>query len=293
MPPFKNELGPAAGRRLARVLAEAWPAFPERQFSRGLAEALEPLELLARGHELAERLGRALPESFADAATVLYRALRSDKLTGWIVLPCGTFVANAGINGPERALPLLAALTPRWSSEFAVRPFIKAHPARTYEYLTEWTAHSDEHVRRLVSEGTRPRLPWATQLRELIADPAPNLPLLDALVDDPSAYVRRSVANHLNDISKDHPDLAASVAEQWLALRSSNAERVVRHGLWSLVKRGDERALVLVGADTSDGVDLVDFTVDRDRITIGEAVTFSFTLAVRKARREPLDVLID
>lgn len=291
MPPFKDELGAAAGIRLARELTRSWPDFPVRRFTRGLAGTLEPLELLARGDELARRLERSMPERFADAAAVLYGALESPTFTGWIVLPCGNFVARAGIDEPDTALPLLAALTPRWSSEFAIRPFIQRHNELTYQHLHRWCADGDEHVRRLVSEGTRPRLPWATVLRDLVADPTPNLPLLDRLVDDPSAYVRRSVANHLNDISKDHPDLALELAGSWVS-RGGDAERVVRHGLRSMVKRGDPRALAVVGADAGSSVELVELTVDRAEVPIGDAVTFTFTIRLADDD-QPCNAVID
>lgn len=292
MPPFKDELGHAAGVRLGRELVSAWPEFPSRRFTRGLAAALEPLELLARSDELAARLERSLPASFPDAASVLYRALDSPRFTGWIVMPCGTFVARAGMDDPSAALPLLAALTPRWSSEFAIRPFIDRHTTLTYRQLGEWTTHADEHVRRLVSEGTRPRLPWAPRLRSLIADPSPNIPLLEALVDDPSAYVRRSVANHLNDLCKDHPHLALDLAERWLG-RSDGAGWVVRHGLRTLVKRGDEHALGLLGVDVGHRIELAALDVDHDRIGVGDAVTFTFTLALPDDATEPVEALID
>ena len=291
MAPFKDELGAAAGRRLAGELARAWPEFPARRFTRGLAEALEPLELLARGNELTRRLERALPRPFADAAGVLYRALASPPFAGWIVLPCGGFVARAGIEEPGTALPLLAALSPRWSSEFAIRPFIERHPELTYRHLHDWSGDDDEHVRRLVSEGTRPRLPWAPRLRGLVADPSPNLPLLDSLVDDPSPYVRRSVANHLNDISKDHPDLALDLAAAWLA-RGEGGAWVARHGLRTLVKGGHPIALSLIGAGVDGRPELLELSVDRTTIAIGQAVTFTFTLRLAGGR-EPCDAVID
>jgi 3-methyladenine DNA glycosylase AlkC len=207
-----------------------------------------------------------------------------------MMLPCGNFVARSGIGMPHIALPLLAGLTPRWSSEGPLRPFIERHPSVTYEYLHRWTADPDEHVRRLVSEGTRPRLPWARQLRTLVADPGPNLPFLDRLVTDQSAYVRRSVANHLNDISKDHPDIALDLARQWLP-RGEGAAWVVRHGLRTLVKRGDAMALDLLGAAPDATIRLTDLRVDRDRLAIGEAVEFRFTLELEGA--SPVDAVID
>ena len=118
------------------------------------------------------------PDDFATSADVLQRALDSPTFTGWMTLPCGRFVADAGIDHPRGALALLAGLTPRWSSEFALRPFIERHPHVTFEHLYAWVDDADEHVRRLVSEGTRPRLPWAPHLLSLIEDPTPTIPLL-------------------------------------------------------------------------------------------------------------------
>lgn len=292
MAPLKDALGPDAARRLAGELSRAWPGFPVRRFTRGLAGTLEPLELLARGAALSARLAATLPPAFTEAETVLRAALDSPTFTGWIVLPCGGFVARAGIDDPSRSLPLLADLTPRWSSEFAIRPFIERHPEPTYECLREWVTHDDEHVRRLVSEGTRPRLPWAPQLRRLVADPAPNVPLLDALVQDRSPYVRRSVANHLNDIAKDHADLALDLAAGW-ARRGDGASAVVRHGLRTLVKRGDDRALRLVGATVDGDIELRGLSAAPARIAAGDAVTFTFTLAVPANGTRSIDTVID
>jgi 3-methyladenine DNA glycosylase AlkC len=117
-----------------------------------------------------------------------------------------------------------------------------------------WIDDPDEHVRRLVSEGTRPRLPWATRVPCLSADPGPGLALLDRLVDDPSLYVRRSVANHLNDVSRDHPDLAVRTAARWLVRPTSERRWIVRHGLRSLVKAGDAAAFALLGHDGAPAV---------------------------------------
>ncbi len=290
MATFKDEIGADLVRRLAAELAAAWPAFPRQRFQRGITRELEPLGLLARVDVVADRLARTLPERFAAAAGVLWRALESPTFTGWMTLPCGTHVARRGIRHPDVALPLLAGLTPRWSSEGPIRPFIERHPEITYEHLRRWTTDDDEHVRRLVSEGTRPRLPWAPQLRGLIADPSPNLPLLEALVDDPSASVRRSVANHLNDISKDHPDLAVDLAGRWRH-RGDGTAWVIRHGLRTLVKRGDPNALDLLGVRPDADVRLRDLTVDRDRIRIGDTIALTFTLEL--AAGPPADAVID
>jgi 3-methyladenine DNA glycosylase AlkC len=290
MADLKGEISVALAGRLARELTAAWPGFPRRRFLRGLADALAPLGLMARVELLTDRLVEALPGDFDSSAEVLWRALESPGFTGWMTLPCGSYVARAGIDRPEVALPLLAGLTPRWSSEGPLRAFLQRHPEVTYEHLRRWVVDPDDHVRRLVCEGTRPRLPWAPQLRGLIADPSPNLELLDRLVDDPSAYVRRSVANHRNDISKDHPDLAVDLARQWLP-RGEDAAWVVRHGLRTLVKRGDPQALEILGATPDAAIRLTALTADRGTVPIGGTVTFSLT--VELAGTEEVDAVID
>ena len=290
MAAFKDELSVALARSLAKELEAAWPGFPHRQFLTGVAGDLEPLELLARVDLLAQRLAGALPADFAAAAGILWRALDSVSFTGWMTLPCATYVADAGIDRPDVALPLLAGLTPRFSSEGPIRPFIERHPDLTYDHLRRWVHDPDEHVRRLVSEGTRPRLPWARRLRSLIADPSPNIPLLDALVDDPSPYVRRSVANHLNDISKDHPDIALDLSTRWIA-RGDRAAWAVRHGLRTFVKEGHPEALALLGADTDAVIRLSELTVEPEVVSIGETATFRFTLTL--VGDAPCDAVID
>jgi 3-methyladenine DNA glycosylase AlkC len=292
MAALRDEIDTRLGGQLAGELTEVWPAFPRRRLTRGLAEALEPLELTARVDLLADRLARALPQPFPAAVEVLWRALDSPSFVGWMTLPCGSFVAKRGISDPEVALPLLAGLTPRWSSEGPIRPFIERHPELTYDHLRRWATDADEHVRRLVSEGTRPRLPWAPQLRGLIADPSPNLPLLDVLVDDSSPYVRRSVANHLNDISKDHPRLAIELARGWIA-RSDGPAWVVRHGLRTLVKRGDPDALQLLGVATDADIRLTDLAIDRSQVPIGDEATFTFTVELSPQQPNAVDAVID
>ncbi len=229
---------------------------------------LSSLELKARVSHVADALAATLPADFGDAASVIRRTVGSPGFDGWIVFPVNDWVARAGIDDPDTALPLLGELTALWSAEFAIRPFIEGHPQRTFEQFDLWIESPDQHRRRLVSEGSRPRLPWGRQLRAFIADPTPTIALLDRLVDDPSAYVRKSVANHLNDISKDHPGLALETAERWIREEPDSDRRrwIVSHGLRSLVKAGDPAALKLLGYDPdarSGAVRLHGFTYRR------------------------------
>lgn len=288
MTDLKDEISAGLAEQLAAELSSAWPAFDGERFTAGLDAELRPHELMARVGLLADRLAEVLPDEFADAAGVLWRAVESDTFTGWMVLPCGSYVADAGLAYPDAALPLLAGLTPRWSSEYAIRPFIEHHGVLTYVHLKRWASDPDEHVRRLVSEGTRPRLPWASRLRGLMADPSPNIELLDQLAGDPSEYVRRSVANHLNDISKDHPELAVDIARRWM---QHGHEWVVRHGLRSLVKDGDLEAMALLGVATDAHIRLMDLRAEPESVPVGGEITLTFVLELDDAA--PAEAIVD
>jgi 3-methyladenine DNA glycosylase AlkC len=238
-------------------LRRAWRAFDRTRFERMAITGLERLELKARVQHVAAALEAVLPESFAKATDVLERSLAParldtdlsalepgpDGLAGWVVWPMTEFVARRGLGEPRRALQALHAMTQRNSAEFAIRPFLLEHPDLAWKTLRSWVADPSAHVRRLVSEGSRPRLPWGMQLKPLIADPSPTLPLLAALQDDPSEYVRRSVANHWNDISKDHPRLVAEWLERHVADASVQLRALLKRATRTLVKRGDPRVL--------------------------------------------------
>jgi 3-methyladenine DNA glycosylase AlkC len=256
---FKNLINAQVVRDVGSHLKRVWPAFPRKAFEAQALHGLDALEFKARAQHLAKALAATLPADFSQAADVLEGSLKTlppplhsddpDKalggmgtddtgLGGWALWAFGEFVAQHGLAHPERALQTLHAITQRFTAEFAIRPFIVAHPDRVFATLQQWQHDPSAHVRRLVSEGSRPRLPWGLRLHTLVADPSPALPLLRTLQDDPSEYVRRSVANHLNDIAKDHPELIVS----WLAehLPDAPPERVklLRHASRSLIKAG-------------------------------------------------------
>jgi 3-methyladenine DNA glycosylase AlkC len=288
---FKDRISPAAVEGLAADLSTARPGFPVEAFTAEATRGLDALEMKARVTQVADALASALPDEFEEAAVAVRDALAQPGFDGWIVFPVNDWVARYGIEHPEVALPLLGELTSRWSAEFAVRPFIERHPAAAFAQLNDWTSSDDEHRRRLASEGSRPRLPWAAQLRSLIEDPSPTIALLDRLVDDPSAYVRKSVANHVNDISKDHPGLAVATTSGWLEADPDSERRrwIASHGLRSLVKAGDPDALRLLGFDPDAGVELTRFSVTPDRVKVGEPVTIEFELTAP----DPTPAMVD
>jgi 3-methyladenine DNA glycosylase AlkC len=305
--PFKNLLNPALVRSSGQALARAWPAFDRRAFERRALGGLEALEMKARAMQIASALEAALPASFSAACDVIESALappidvieagvsaRRDVaapgLTGWIVWPLGEFVARRGIDEPERALRALHALTQRLTSEFAIRPFIVAHPGLTLATLRRWTEDPSPHVRRLCSEGSRPRLPWGLRLRALAADPSPTLPILAALQDDPSDYVRRSVANHLNDIAKDHPETVLAWVRQHLPGAPPERRALLSHASRTLIKHGHKGMLALWGTGAAfEG--RCALKLRPLRVRVGEHVKMTLTLQSSSATAQSL--LID
>ncbi|MBO8415388.1 MAG: DNA alkylation repair protein [Proteobacteria bacterium] len=277
---------------LARRIKAARPDFQEADFVQAvLDEGWNQLALKARTRHITLCLRRFLPQDYPAALTVLDEAARSYSqdtdlpLYNLMIFPDFVEVFGQDDKFWQRSMQALENYTKLSSSEFAVRPFILKDPGRMMSQMKIWAQSDNEHVRRLASEGSRPRLPWSMQLKNFIADPRPTVEILDQLRTDPSLYVRKSVANHLNDISKDHPALALETARRWLCGEYSNeeAERVrwiVKHGLRTLLKRGDKEALKLFGLTAEDNhkVKVQRFVLTERSISIGEKLHFSVEL---------------
>ena len=302
MEPFKNLLNAAGVRAAAGHLHAAWPGFDRPTFVHRATQDLDALELKARAMQIADALETTLPADFEAACRLIEAALapavdpgeapppESAGLRGWMVWPLGEFVARRGLAEPERALVALHALTQRSTAEFAIRPLIVAHPAFVFATLRHWTRDPSAHVRRLASEGSRPRLPWGLRLHALVANPSPTLPLLAALQDDPSEYVRRSVANHLNDITKDHPDIVVAWVREFLPGASPERRALLKHASRTLIKQGHAEMLALWGAgDRFEGN--ARLALSTRRIVVGESTVLQLTLRSRSAQAQRL--LID
>jgi len=287
--PLKDGFGPDVPARIAAMLAAADPAFPAAAFTAEALDGFADLELTGRARHVAAALGRHLPAGFPRAADLVEGSLGpvlplegTWGMAPFLYLPHVYWVAEAGLDHPERALALQHALTQRFTAEFSIRAYLLRHPDLTLATLRGWTADPSAHVRRLVSEGTRPRLPWAARLAPFVRDPAPVLPLLEALRDDPAEYVRRSVANNLNDIGKDHPDVLRAVARRWGGPGAPPARRrLLRHALRSLVRAGDPEALALVGMDVRAEVCVEDLRLDPPAPVIGGHVDIACRVRVR------------
>ncbi|MHA7966590.1 DNA alkylation repair protein [Paenibacillus sp. CAU 1782] len=245
--PLKNMYDGKFLETFAHIVTTAWGEFDEAAFIQRVRSGnWADLELKERIRRITEALGASLPRDYEEALAILYRV--DEQCTGFPYLFFPDFVEVFGREERHfgKSMEALARFTCRSSSEFAVRPFILEHPHKMLPQLKEWAAHPNEHVRRLASEGSRPRLPWGQSLPLFKKDPQPLLPILEMLKNDESLYVRRSVANNLNDIAKDHPALVLQVAGSWLG-HTAETDWIVRHACRTLVKRGNREAMALFG----------------------------------------------
>lgn len=297
---LKHFFSPALVRRLAGDIEAVHPPFPSRAFIRDATTGLEDLELLDRGKHIGRALARHLPTNYPAALDVLLRSLgpehATDELVGvgmgpFYYYPHTIFVAEHGLDDFERSMKAQYELTKRFSAEGSIRPFIAKDPERTLATLLVWARDPNPHVRRLVSEGTRLRLPWAMRVPWLDENPDRVLKLLELLKDDRATLVRRSVANNLNDLGKVHPALLVRTCEAWLQNASAERKALVEHALRSAVKRGEPNALRLLGYGKKPAVTVEDVRFAPKRVAIGGRVSMSFVL--RSKSRTAQDLLVD
>ena len=279
---------------LASAVGNGVPAFQQETFlERVFDESWDGLELKQRTRHITTVLHDSLALEYRPALKVLQGALPQvgDDWTILWVFP--DYVEVYGLDDWEASLPALETFTQRMSAEFAVRPFIVRYPERTMAQMLAWARHESVEVRRLATEGCRPRLPWGIRLPGLVADPSPILPILEQLKDDAAETVRRSVANNLNDISKDHPGIVLDVLYRWQALSGGQPETgwITRHALRSLVKKGDPRALELLGYPSDPAIAVRSLRVEPEAVAVGSKVLFSFD--IESLSDQPQRLMID
>lgn len=268
---LKDCFNEASVQSIAEQFHDLHPSFNTAQFLRAVFIAeWQTMELKQRMRHITNALGIHLGLPYVSALPLVVSVAQRVKGLVGMVFP--DFIQVFGIEHPDDSIPALAEVTSCFSSEFAVRPFLERFTDRMEAQMVNWAEHKSEHVRRLASEGMRPRLPWAQPLRTYIAEPAPVLRVLEILKYDTSEYVRTSVANNLNDISKDHPDVIRSLAARWLS-ESNAQERLLRKACRTLLKQGDREVLSLFGEAPSAELSCDSISVDADSITIGQRVT--------------------
>lgn len=290
--PFKNLFNKNIIIGMGQQFFKAWPEFDQAGFVTMAANNLDALELKERSNQITEALVAFLPKDYEFAAGVMLESLAPDEcsdtgdmtmsdhgISGWAIMPMVDYVGLYGFGYFDLSMNLFKEMTKRSSSEFGIRFFLLADSERTLAVLKTWLNDPNQHVRRLVSECTRLRLPWAKRLPAYIKDPAPVISLLEALKDDEAEYVRRSVANNLNDIAKDHPGLVAQIAEKWLKDADKNRERLVRHACRTLIKQGHKNTLKALGYN-DPSVKLRRLEVITPRVNFGEVLNFSISIVL-------------
>ncbi len=301
--PLKNSYGPDIPGGIARDIAAIHPAFDRGGFVTACLVGWEDLELTPRARQVSDQLAVFLPADRAEAMQILTRSLGDELdsaelegMEGFRFLPHVYFAADHGDGHFEEAMTLQYEVTKRFTAEFSLRTFIESDYEATMTRLHEWVTDENVHVRRLVSEGTRSRLPWAARIKRFQEDPTPVIELLEFLKDDPEEYVRRSVANNLNDIAKDRPELVVATARDWWpATVTTEAERhrrrLIKHGLRSLIKAGDPGALDVIGygADSPATIDAV--RVLPTEVEIGGKVRIE--VDVKNPSKKAIGALVD
>lgn len=293
---FKDWFDHSAAELLAEQMRIPFPKFPRKKFIQSATHQIESKEFLDRVKQFSSALNQSLPQHIPDALRIIRESFPPALETcesisgGWLQWPIGQYIADYGVPYYDDSMLTMVELTQRFSAEFAIRPFIDLAPEKTLARLMDLTRHPNPHVRRWCSEGIRPRLPWGKRLDQFIINPAPILPILERLTDDQELYVRKSVANNLNDISKDHPDIAIGFCRRLSESRSLHAPWIQKHALRSLIKSGHPLALKSMGYDLPRDLQ-VDLRVSPRRINVGEGIRIE--ARIQNSSRRSVPVMID
>lgn len=283
---------------LARRLGEECPSFDAPEFTqRVLCPEWPEMALKEKMRHVTRCLHAALPAEYPTTLAILRKV--EPEFHGFDVMVFPDFVQCYGLDDWDISMPALEQFTKNCSSEFAIRAFLAADAPRAMEWVARWAESPDPRVRRLASEGSRPRLPWGMGLPAFKKNAGPILPILERLKDDPSEDVRRSVSNSLNDISKDHPELALEICERWIG-KSAQVDRLVKHACRDMLKKGNPRALALFGFDRSAAgstpkgaasLSVENACIDPPSVAIGEKVRLAYDLLVEA--QEPVNVRLE
>lgn len=295
----KHWFDKAAATAMANQVAAVYADFDQTTFKRHALKRINSLEFGDRVKQFSRALHATLPPSYTEAIKILVKSFPGETVNansvtdGWLQWPIGKFIADYGTDQFHESMHAMVALTQQFSSEFAVRPFVIRYPEDTFHTLLKLTGHPSEHVRRWCSEGTRTRLPWGMKLHAAIESPAPVWRILNELMDDESLYVRRSVANNINDLSKDHPDQVLEYCARWKKKCRPHRDWIIKHGLRSLIKTGNPDALELIGFSTPQKIK-TELSVSPTSVKTGGSVQLSATLAnnSKKSQRIMIDYVV-
>lgn len=278
---LKDMYNPRFFEKLCPILKMCIPRFDCTDFIFRIFNNQWPdLELKERVRHITIVLHHFLPKDFPQAAQILVRLsqkLRNNGISeqGFETIFLPDYIEVYGLEHPVASLKAIEEITKLVSAEYAIRPFIIEDPTQTMEQLRDWSKHPEPNVRRLSSEGCRPRLPWGIGLPAFKKDPSLILPILENLKEDPSEYVRRSVANNLNDIAKDHPELVLAIVKKWKG-KHTHTDWIIRHGCRTLLKKGHSHALQLHGFNPESRAKLNTLMLSKQKIRVGDTLGFGF-----------------
>ena len=280
--PFKNFFNKELVASIAKTISKESKSFDKNEFiKKVLDKDWEARELKERMRHISLSLNEVLNRPYHESLKILTRI--APKFNGFAVMSFIDFVEVFGMDSYKESVEALGNLTQFASSEFAVRPFIIKYPDKMMKQMLKWSKDKNPHLRRLASEGSRPRLPWAMALPAFKKDPSPILPILENLKDDESEYVRKSVANNLNDISKDNPELVLNIVKKWKG-KSKNTDWILKHASRSLLKNGNPKALEIFGVSSKININVAGLKISRKKIKIGESNEFSFTIQSKEKK---------
>lgn len=296
---LKRHFNRETATQLGASIQAVYPVFDVAQYAEQVAAVVDDLELKARVYEMTRLLREQLPNDYENAVDILVQSLGEEHTEaegmftdGWYLMPIAHFVEVYGTDHFEASMTALNQITRRHTGEFAIRPLIAKYPDKALITLEKW-AHSDSfHVRRLVSEGTRTRLPWTSRLQIFIDNPDPVLDLLTILRDDPVKYVQKSVANNLNDLVKDHRERIVDLLDDWYSDNATDQRRwIIGHAARNLLKDGDVRILKLLGYTGANDIQLADAKLSTERIMLGGNLNVNYT--VQNTGTQVHQVLLD
>ncbi len=276
--PLKDLFDETVVDQFAAAAPATDPDFDAQAFRDRILETLNELELKERINLIADELRAGFADDYPAAIThVVAMAPEIRGPSGMEPWPLCSVVERHGVDHPTESLAAMERLTQHFSCEFAIRPFLEHHLDDTLAACRRWSSHAEPTVRRLPSEGTRPYLPWGPKVQSLLDDPEIGIDLITQLRHDPDEVVRRSVANHLNDIARNHPDRIAGLAATWTA-ESVTDPQMIRHALRGLVKKGHTGAMAALGFTTTASVDIDSFSVAPAEIELGESIELAATI---------------
>lgn len=288
MEPLKELFNRSFYEQFAAAFAQVHADFNPEKFVKDVTKNFEPLSLNERMRNTSVVLEKHLPANYEKALEIMYAVVPTLK-TGYTTLIFPDFVSQFGLKHQQLSLEALKYFTRFGSSEFAIRVFLKNDFDNTLKTMITWAGDENHHVRRLASEGSRPRLPWSFKLPQVIENPQVTQPILEQLKADPELYVRKSVANHLNDFSKDNPDYMLGLVESWDRSHPHTAW-IVKHGTRTLIKKGNAGSMAVFGFEKDVQLRIDNFRLVSSNLKLGDVLDFSFDLVSEKQTSQKLVV---